>query len=294
MRWLVTGARGQVGSDLLRVLAEERPEDGVVGLGRADLDIASLDAAALASALAEHRPDVVVNCAAYTAVDAAETDEEAATAINGAAPGRLAAGCQAVGARLLHLSTDYVFDGSAQQPIAEDAAIDPRSAYGRSKAAGEQAVLAQPGEMYVVRTAWVWGETGGNFVKTIARLLRQRAEGGQPLDVVDDQRGTPTWSRDLARGLVELGAAPAAQVPGGVWHLTNSGETTWCGFARAIAVELGLAEHLVRPTSSDAFPRPAPRPAYSVLSLAKWRSAGLRQPPEWRAALTAAEITRFC
>jgi dTDP-4-dehydrorhamnose reductase len=271
-RWLVLGAGGQLGSDLLRVL------DGadVVGLTRADLDVT--DASAVAKAFAEFAPTLVVNAAAYTAVDDAETNEAAALAANAQGPAVLAANAAATGARLVHVSTDYVFAGDASTPYDEDAPTAPRSAYGRTKRAGEVAVLSASPEAYVVRTAWVYGLTGGNFVKTMARLEGER----ETVSVVDDQLGSPTWSRDLADGLTTLARSGAA---GGIYHYTNAGETTWCGFAKAIFAELGADPSRVLPTTTDAFPRPAPRPAYSVLGDRRWRSAGLPPSRSWRAAL---------
>lgn len=280
-RWLITGAGGQLGVDLLRVLSGR---DGVeaVGLARADLDIT--DDVAVRDAFAEIRPDVVINAAAYTAVDAAETDEAGATLGNEVGPRNLAVAAAAAGARMIQVSTDYVFPGDATEPYDEDAPTGPRSVYGRTKLAGEQAVLAaHPDGGYVVRTAWVYGASGANFVKTIARLERER----ETISVVNDQRGSPTWSHDLAVGLVALADSTA---PAGVYHCTNSGSTTWFDFARAIFEELGADPQRVRPTTTDAFPRPAPRPAYSVLSDRKWRAAGLPQLPHWRDALHAAFV----
>ncbi len=273
MRWLVTGAGGQLGADLLRVL----DGDAVDGRTRAELDIT--DPRAVSAALRGR--DVVVNAAGWTDVDGAECDAAGAYAANATGPAVLAAACAAAGAVLVHVSTDYVFAGDATAPYAEDAPVSPPGAYGRTKASGERAVLDSAAPAYVVRTAWVYGATGANFVKTMARLER----GRETLDVVDDQRGSPTWSRQLAAGLVELARSGA---PYGVYHCTNGGETTWCGFARAIFAELGADPDRVRPTSSAAFPRPAPRPAYSVLSEAKWRAAGLTPLPGWREALAEA------
>ena len=273
MRWLVTGAGGQLGADLLRVLADA----DVLGATRAELDIT--DAAAVAAAVAGR--DVVVNAAAYTDVDGAEADEAGAAAVNADGPAVLAAACAAAGARLLHVSTDYVFAGDATTPYAEGAPVEPAGAYGRTKAAGERAVLASGAAAYVVRTAWVYGQTGRNFVKTMVRLEQER----ETIEVVDDQRGSPTWSRQLAAALVELAASGA---PYGVYHCTNAGETTWCGLARAVFAELGADAARVRPTTTAAFPRPAPRPAYSVLSGQKWRAAGLTPLPGWREALATA------
>jgi len=278
VRWVVTGAGGQLGADLLRVLADS--SDEVVGLARAELDITDPDAVADAVEGA----DVVVNAAAWTDVDGAETAEPAAFRVNAAAPGLFAAACALTDATLVHVSTDYVFAGTGTRPYQEDDPVAPRSAYGRSKAAGESAVLASRAPSYVVRTAWVYGQTGGNFVKTMARLCRER----ETVDVVDDQRGSPTWSRDLATGLVALARSG---VEPGIYHCTNAGETTWCGLARAVFTELGADPARVRPTSTDRFPRPAPRPAYSVLSAQKWRGAGLLPLPPWRDALAAAFST---
>ena len=298
-RYLVTGAGGQLGADLLRVLAGS--PDEVVGLTRAELDVTS--AAAVEKAVVDARPDVVLNAAAYTAVDAAETDEAAALAVNAEGPANLARVCAlhghgqgraGEGIALVHVSTDYVFAGDATTPYEVGAPTGPRSAYGRTKLAGERAVRELlPERSWVVRTAWVYGESGGNFVKTMARLAGER----DTLDVVDDQHGSPTWSRDLAAGLVALASATqspgggVAQSPGGgvapspgTYHCTNSGSTTWYGLARAVFAEIGADPERVRPTSTDA----VPRPAYSVLSDASWRAAGLPPARPWRDALHAA------
>lgn len=278
MRVLVTGAGGQLGADLLRVLAGS-PHD-VVGLTRAELDVSS--AAQVEKAVVDVRPDVVLNAAAYTAVDAAEADEPTAATVNAEGPANLARVCALHGGALVHVSTDYVFAGDATRPYEPADPPGPRSAYGRTKLAGEQAVRELlPERSWVVRTAWVYGETGGNFVRTVVRLAGER----ETLDVVDDQRGSPTWSRDLAAGLVALAAqAP----PPGVYHCTNTGDTTWYGLARAVFAEIGADPERVRPTTTDAFPRPAPRPAYSVLSDRSWRAAGLAPLRPWRDALHAA------
>lgn len=275
-RWLITGAGGQLGTDLRATLTG----DDVHALRHADLDIA--DAAAVARVLARVQPDVVVNAAAYTAVDAAESDEDAAYRVNAAGPAVLAAALSGTRARLIHVSTDYVFAGDASHPYEVDHPTGPKSAYGRTKLAGEIAVRELlPEASYVVRTAWVYGSTGDNFVKTMARLERSR----DTVDVVDDQRGSPTWSADLARALVELGRSATTA---GTYQCTNAGDTTWFGLARAIFEELGADPDRVRPTTTAAFPRPAPRPAYSVLSGRAWRTAGLTPLPPWRDALHAA------
>jgi len=279
MRLLVTGAGGQLGADLLRVAGGH----DVVGPTRAELDVT--DPAAVERAVKEVRPDAVLNAAAYTAVDAAETDEATAAAVNAEAPATLARICALYGAGLVHVSTDYVFAGNASnagRPYQVDAPVGPRSAYGRTKLAGERAVRELlPERSWVVRTAWVYGASGGNFVRTMARLESTR----DTVEVVDDQRGSPTWSRDLAAGLLAL---VEAGPPPGIYHCTNAGETTWYGLARAVFEELGADPERVRPTTTAAFPRPAPRPAYSVLSPAAWLAAGLPPTRPWRDALHAA------
>jgi dTDP-4-dehydrorhamnose reductase len=277
-RWLITGAGGQLGAELRRVLANR----DVVGLKRADLDVA--DEAAVRDALTEHKPDVVINAAAYTAVDPAEADEAGATLGNVTGPRNLAAATSKTGARLVHVSTDYVFAGDADSPYDEDSPTAPRSVYGRTKRAGELAVLEQHPGAYVVRTAWVYGAEGANFVKTMVRLERER----DVVSVVNDQRGSPTWSRDLAGGLAAIGGSAAEP---GIYHCTNAGETTWFGLAQAIFEELGADPGRVSPTTTEAFPRPAPRPAYSVLGNRRWRAANLPAMPHWRDALRAAFAT---
>ena len=273
-RWLVTGAGGQLGSDVVAVL--EMYDEDVVACDRRALDIT--DEMSVRDVLDDERPAIVVNCAAYTRVDDAESDEQAALRINRDGPLHLADWCAKAGARLIHVSTDYVFDGTARTPYAENTPIAPRSAYGRTKAAGERAVLGSSAHAWVVRTAWVYGAVGANFVKTMARLSRSH----ETVSVVDDQIGAPTWSLHLARGLVALGASGAAP---GIYHCTNAGEASWFVFTRAIFAELGLDPARVQPTTTDAFPRPAPRPAYSVLSMDKWRRAGLPEMAHWRDAL---------
>jgi dTDP-4-dehydrorhamnose reductase len=240
------------------------------------------DLRAVADAIAEFRPDVVVNSAAYTAVDAAETDEDAAYRVNAVGAAAVASAVARTGGRLIHVSTDYVFDGESRVPYEVDDPTEPKSVYGRSKLAGEQAVRELLPQAYVVRTAWLYGAIGGNFVKTMARLERER----ETVMVVDDQFGAPTWTAQLAAGIVELGRSPATAA--GTYHCTNSASTTWFGFARAIFEELGAEPSRVRPTNTANFPRPAPRPAYSVLSDRAWRGAGLTPLPHWRSALSQA------
>jgi dTDP-4-dehydrorhamnose reductase len=264
---LVPGGRGQLGLELAALSPDVR------ALSSAELDITSVTAADLVGASA------VINSAGYTAVDAAETDEGRAFEVNAVGPGLLAEACASLGIPLIHVSTDYVFSGDGTRPYETSDPVGPKSAYGRTKLEGERRVLDAGG--WVVRTAWVYGAHGSNFVKTMATLESSRRE----LSVVDDQVGSPTWSRHLAAGLLELASVRPAQR---LLHATGAGETTWFGFAQAIFEELGADPARVKPCTTADFPRPAPRPAYSVLSGASWAAAGLRPLPEWRSALSEA------
>jgi dTDP-4-dehydrorhamnose reductase len=233
--------------------------------------------------------DVVINAAGYTDVDGAELEPTKAMAVNGHAVEQLAGVCQTAGARLLHVSTDYVFAGDSVTPYPEDAPTDPLNSYGRSKLAGELAVRRHlPDRGYVVRTAWLYGEHGRNFVSTMLRLAVQR----DTVDVVEDQVGQPTWSLALAQRLVRLGQeATAGTAPPGIYHGTATGRTSWYGLARAVFALTGLDPGRVQPTTSARFPRAARRPAYSVLSQDRWESAGLPPMPDWHAMLGQA-LTR--
>lgn len=278
VRWMVTGSGGQLGTDLQLQLDSA----DVLAVSHAELDIT--DSAAVDAAVVDFRPDVVINAAAYTAVDAAEENEDSAYAVNATAPGILAAALARRGGRLIQVSTDYVFAGDADTPYDVDDPTGPRSAYGRTKLAGELAVRELlPEASWVVRTAWVYGAHGSNFVKTMARLERER----DTVSVVDDQRGSPTWSADLAAALIGLGSRSPA-VPAGIYHCTNQGETTWFGLAQAVFDELGADVGRVLPTTSQDYVRPAPRPGYSVLSPRAWESAGLATLPDWRDAVRRA------
>jgi len=227
----------------------------------------------------------VLNCAAYTKVDDAETHEAEAYAANATGPANLATACADLGARLVTISTDYVFDGRATTPYAEDLPRDPINAYGRTKAAGEELALeAHPEGTYVVRTAWLYGEHGPNFARTMLQLAASR----DTWSVVDDQLGQPTWTADLAAQLVAMLDADA---PAGIYHGTNSGEATWFEFARAVLEDSGLDPERITPTDSSAFVRPAPRPSYSVLGHDAWAAAGLAPMRPWREALADAIAT---
>ncbi len=273
-RYLVTGAGGMLGADLLRAL------DGrdVTALTRAQLDVT--DPAAVREAVRGH--DVVINAAAYTKVDDAETHEDEAYAVNATGPQNLALAASDEGAKLVTLSTDYVFDGRATTPYAENAPRDPINAYGRTKAAGEElAIAAHPDGTYIVRTAWLYGAGGPNFARTMIRL----AATNDTVSVVADQLGQPTWTGDLAGQIVAMLDADA---PAGIYHGTNSGETTWFGFAQAVFSAAGLNPDRVTPTDSSRFVRPAPRPSFSVLGHTAWNAIGLEPMRDWNEALAEA------
>lgn len=287
-RLLITGAAGLLGTELTRLAGEapwrERVE--VVALPEAAVDVT--DAGAVGAALDAHQADVVVNCAAYTRVDDAERELEAAMRVNGEAPGRLAAACAARGVRLVHLSTDYVFDGRKRTPYVETDPAAPLSAYGRSKLAGERAVAAAfgggqaagAGRWLVVRSQWLYGRVGPAFVKTIL----SRAAAGAPLRVVNDQWGAPTWGRDLAGALLALIDVGAE----GIVHVANAGEATWFDVAKAALEIRGLAGRVtLEPVPTAAVPRPAARPAYGVLDCGRYRALTGRAMRPWRAALEA-------
>jgi dTDP-4-dehydrorhamnose reductase len=277
MRWLVTGASGMLGRDMTDELL--RRDERVTALDRAALDITRPEA--VRQAFTEHRPDIVVNCAAYTAVDDAETDEERALAVNGDGPRLLARAAAEHGTRLVHVSTDYVFPGDGTTPCPEDHPPAPRTAYGRTKLAGERAVLRElPGAGVVLRTAWLYGVHGRSFVRTMSELEARR----DTVDVVDDQRGQPTWSADVAERIADLGPRVGRDASG-VLHATSSGEATWYELAREVFAQLGADPDRVRPVNSAAFPRPAHRPAYSALAHGRWQRLGLPPLRDWRTAL---------
>lgn len=270
-RYLVVGAGGMLGHDLQRALAGR----DVTALGRAELDVTDDDAVDAAVANA----DVVLNASAYTKVDDAETNEDLAYAVNATGTANLARAAARHGAKLVTVSTDYVFHGDATEPYAEDAPRDPLNAYGRTKAAGEeQALAAHPDGTYVVRTAWLYGADGPNFAKTMAKLAATKPE----VSVVSDQVGQPTSTADLAAQIVALVDADA---PAGIYHGTNSGVASWYDFAREIFRLAGFDPENVKKTDSTAFVRPAPRPAYSVLGHDAWERAGLAPMRPWLEAL---------
>lgn len=268
----ITGNRGQLGRSLERAAAAR----GLATVG-ADIDTLDItDADAVAAWVSEHRPRAVVNCAAYTAVDACETHEAEALAVNATAVGHLAAACREHDALLVHVSTDYVFAGSATTPYREDDPVAPRTAYGRTKLEGERRAAEAPRHL-IVRTAWLYGHGGRNFIEAI----RRQVDGGaESLRVVADQRGCPTLSDDLAAAILDLIAAGAT----GTVHAVNAGETTWHGLASEIVRRLDAAIPVL-PVTTAEYPLPAPRPAYSVLDTSRLERLIGRPMPRWEDAL---------
>ncbi|HEY4268833.1 MAG TPA: dTDP-4-dehydrorhamnose reductase [Galbitalea sp.] len=273
-RWLIAGGNGMLGRDLQWVLGEAGAE--VTALGHRELDVT--DPVAVREAVAGF--DVVVNSAAYTRVDDAETEQDAAYAVNATAAGTLASASAAAGARFVQVSTDYVFDGTAITPYAEDAPVSPLSVYGASKAEGERLVRAADPGAIILRTAWLYGAHGANFVSAV--LARGRT--GQEVSVLTDQCGQPTWTGDLARRIL---AVVTAEAPAGTYHATNSGAASRYEFAQEIFRDAGLDPQLVV-AATEVAPRPAPRPAYSVLGHDGWAKAGLSQMRSWQNALADA------
>lgn len=281
MRVLVTGAGGQLGMDLVDHCRDTGDE--VIGLGHGDLDVA--DEAAVVAAVRDHRPDVVMHTAAWTDVDGCEQDPDRAHRVNALGSWWVARACHEARATMVMVSTDYVFEGEARlagdgtpMPWTEFDTIRPLNAYGRSKAAGEQLVRQALHEHHIVRTAWVCGARGGNFVKTMLRVGREQGTAR----VVDDQVGSPTFTRDLAAALREV----AVSGRHGTWNRTNTGSCSWYELAATI-YELAEVDVDLSPMSSDELDRPAPRPAYSVLSDRHATAAGLTPLPHWRDGLAA-------
>lgn len=282
MIWLI-GNKGMLGTEL-RLLLEDRGF-GFVGTDR-EVDITSLrDLESFANAQSG-RIDWIVNCAAYTNVDKAEDETDLAKKINVDGPRNIGTLARGIGAKVLHISTDYVFDGNGNRPWREDDPTNPAGAYGLTKRDGERALLGENSSSYVVRTAWLYGKHGKNFVHTMLRLMAEKAEIG----VVSDQRGTPTWARDLADALVGIITRP--EVPFGIYHCTGGGETTWHAFALEIyrlGRELGLLgkDCAIKPLSTDEYPAKVRRPSYSVLDTGKIQRALQIEIPDWRKSLAA-------
>jgi dTDP-4-dehydrorhamnose reductase len=291
MKILLTGKNGQVGWELQRTLA---PLGEVVAVDRQPLDLGNPDS--IRSVIREVKPDLIVNPAAYTAVDKAESETELAMAVNGIAPGIMAEEAKKLGAALIHYSTDYVFDGSKSSPYTEEDTPNPLNVYGKTKLAGEQAIQAVGVPHLILRTSWVYGMRGRNFLLTILRLAKERDE----LKIVDDQIGAPTWSRMIAEATAQILAQSVLPLPhhplpiaevSGVYNLTAAGRTSWRGFTQAI-VENAQAGTRVIPILTADYPLPAPRPLFSRLAGEKLtRNFGMKLPPwEESLALCMAEV----
>ena len=274
---LITGANGQLGSALRR-LGCVSPHNYIC-TDVAELDIT--DAAAVLRTVEERRIDVIVNCAAYTDVERAEEDEPTAELLNHKAAGNLAAAAKATGATLFHVSTDYVFDGTAHTPYREDTAPSPLGAYGRTKLAGERAVMASGCRYLIFRTAWLYSEYGNNFLKTMLRLTAEK----EHLNVVFDQAGTPTYAGDLAMTIFSIVEGRYYAGNEGLYHFSNEGVASWYDFAAEIAAAVGHDKCRIRPCRTEEFPTKAPRPAYSVLDKRKIKETFGLEIPHWRESM---------
>nr|WP_265525078.1 dTDP-4-dehydrorhamnose reductase [Paenibacillus sp. JDR-2] len=272
LRVAVTGANGQLGREL--AMLDDNGRFEIIGLSRAELDITNLEQCR--NVLAKLRPDAVIHCAAYTAVDKAESEPDEAFRINAAGTRNIAVAAREIGAKLCAVSTDYVFDGTGTVPYKEHDRTNPRTVYGQSKLAGEQAVSSLHDRYFIVRTSWVFGAYGNNFVKTMLKLASQREQ----LKVVADQWGSPTYTRDLAIFLLELVSTECY----GIYHASGSGVCSWFEFAQAIMEESGSSTR-IDPCTTEEYPRPAPRPHYSVMDHGAIRSNGFTPLRHWREAL---------
>lgn len=273
------GADGMLGTMLRQVAGAEWD---ICPLDLPEFDIT--DADCVATVLGRLQPRLIVNCAAFTDVDGCESQEAVATRVNGEGAGNLADAAKAIDATLVHVSTDYVFAGSKTDPYLEDDATGPQSAYGRSKLAGEQAIIDSGlGRYFILRTSWLYGPGGKNFVETIIRLAKERED----LGVIDDQIGTPTYTGDLAQAILSLAGSDAY----GVYHYSNEGQCSWYEFAQEIVKLAGAAGEVLklrtlRPIATEEYPLPAKRPAYSVFSKSKFKSVTGKDVPHWRSSLT--------
>jgi dTDP-4-dehydrorhamnose reductase len=271
LKIVITGANGQLGRELAEWTTDTAD---IIGFGRDELDITSLPACRNLFTL--HHPDVVIHCAAYTAVDKAESEPDEAFRVNAAATRNVAVAAREVGAKLCYISTDYVFDGTSTTPYNEFDQANPQTVYGKSKLAGEHAVLTLHDRFFIVRSSWVYGKYGNNFVKTMLKMAGERDQ----LKVVDDQIGSPTYTKDLVSFLLELVHTDYY----GIYHASNSGSCSWYDFAKAIFEDSSI-DIQVDPCTTADFPRPAPRPAYSVMDHCAIRSSGLKLLRPWREAL---------
>jgi dTDP-4-dehydrorhamnose reductase len=284
LKILLTGTTGQIGYELARSL---QGLGEIIAVDRSTMDLANLPQ--IRDIIRTVKPELIVNPAAYTAVDKAESESDYAMRINGEAPAVMAEEAGKLGAGIIHYSTDYVFDGSKTSPYSEDDAVCPINTYGRTKLAGEQAIQASGIPHLILRTSWVYGTRGNNFLRTVLRLAQERDE----LRIVNDQRGAPTWCRtvaDITAHIVAQGKAARFsrdwwEARSGIYHLSSRGETTWYGFAKAILGRSSFSKTpTVIPILTQDYPTPAKRPSYSIMSTARLRSV-FADPPEWESAL---------
>jgi dTDP-4-dehydrorhamnose reductase len=280
MTWLVLGANGQLGQELIHLLKSKNIE--AIGTDRNEIDFAKPNE--ISEKLTKLNPSHIVNCGAYTQVDKAEEEPELANLINAKAVGVIAKFASERKIPFIHISTDYVFDGSSTTPYLEDEKVNPQSVYGSSKALGEKETLENNPESYILRTAWVYGAYGNNFPKVIAKKLKNN----ESINVVNDQIGSPTWTYDLSSAIVEI---LEKKPEPGIYHVTNNESCSWFEFAQEIAKSINVDGKLVKPTDSKSFVRPAVRPKYSVLSNSKWENAGLTSLRSWKEAWDNAATT---
>ncbi len=276
MKMLVVGNRGQLGSDLM--LAASSAGHEALGIDFPEIDITV--STGVCEAVERIRPDVVLNCAAFTAVDKCEQDAKTAYAVNAEGAGNLAAAAEKIGVPLVHISTDYVFDGTKKTPYVETDSPHPLSVYGKSKLAGEQLVTQACSRSFIFRIAWLYGTRGANFLKTIRDKAQKLAVTGEPLKVVSDQRGTPTYTMHVCRQVLSIIRSGSF----GLYHCTNEGACSWFDFAKAIIGAYGI-DAVVEPCTTAEFPRPAPRPANSVLENARLNKMGQNSMPAWEMGL---------
>jgi dTDP-4-dehydrorhamnose reductase len=276
MKLLVVGYQGQLGKDMM--LAASASGFAAEGMDFPAIDITS--EAGVRAAVGRYKPDVIINCAAYTAVDKCETEEAAAFAVNAGGVKNLALAARQCGAKFVHISTDYVFDGTKKSPYVESDAPNPMSVYGKSKLAGEKLLLETYDRYFIFRIAWLYGTRGNNFLKTILGLARKRAGTGEPLLVVNDQIGTPTYTMHVCNQILSMIRGERF----GLYHCTNEGWCSWFDFARAIVRAYAVPVDVV-PCTTAEFPRPAPRPANSVLENERLKKLGINIMPKWEKGL---------
>ncbi len=277
---LITGANGQLGSEI-NAIAPTLPLHDFFFTDVEDLDITNYEA--IDSFISQNKINFVVNCAAYTAVDKAETEQEVAEKINALAPLLIAKACKKNSCKFIHISTDYVFDGTASTPITEDVATNPQSIYGQTKLKGEELIINELKDSIVIRTSWLYSTFGNNFVKTMIRLGSER----DALNVVADQKGTPTYARDLAKDILHIidkSSESAKNFVSGIYHYSNLGETTWCDFTKEIHALSGITCN-VSPIPTSEYPTPAKRPLYSVLDKTKIQKTFGISIPKWQNSL---------